>query len=61
MKSTETRIPEEEQSDNTTDSAESQKKKGQPASSVEFLPVGMVDRKWAEDYKKEFGEEPSFF
>ena len=28
---------------------------------VEFVPVTLVDEKWADEYKKEFGEEPSFF
>lgn len=31
------------------------------AAEVEFVPVTVVDEKWADEYKKEFGEEPSFF
>ena len=31
------------------------------AADVEFVPVTLVDEKWADEYKKEFGEEPSFF
>lgn len=30
-------------------------------SEIEFVPVTLVDEKWADEYKKEFGEEPSFF
>lgn len=28
---------------------------------VKFVSVTLVDEKWADEYKKEFGEEPSFF
>ena len=28
---------------------------------VKFVPVTLVDEKWADEYKKEFGEDPSFF
>ena len=31
------------------------------AAEVQFVPVTVVDEKWADEYKKEFGEEPSFF
>ena len=34
---------------------------GKTVTEAEFVPVTLVDEKWADEYKKEFGEEPSFF
>lgn len=33
----------------------------EPVSEQQFKPVTDVDPKWAEEYKKQFGEEPTFF
>ena len=35
--------------------------KNEPVSEQQFKAVTDVDPKWAEEYKKQFGEEPSFF
>ena len=33
----------------------------EPVTELQFKSVTAVDEKWAEEYKKQFGEEPSFF
>lgn len=35
--------------------------KNEPMKELQFKSVTMVDEQWAEEYKKQFGEEPSFF
>lgn len=35
--------------------------KNEPVSEQQFKAVTYVDKEWAEEYKKQFGEEPSFF
>ena len=35
--------------------------KSEPVSEQQFKAVTYVDKEWAEEYKKQFGEEPSFF
>ena len=35
--------------------------KNEPMTELQFKAVTAVDEKWAEEYKKQFGEEPTFF
>ena len=35
--------------------------KNEPVTELQFKSVTSVDEQWAKEYKKQFGEEPSFF